>query len=236
MLEQRRTILGLGLIVAVACLVSLLVAPPLLVRADDPPPRPQLGTPPAPTATPSTDPNLPPRPPIRPPDPTRTSPRVGDGAAIELNVQFLAGSPSSVEWRKGLWTLVQWQDGLGAWHDVHGWRGTLDEVNGDEGKKVWYLAKDRLGEGTFSWVVYSDSEGDELIARSAPFNLPANKGQTRHVKMAIGPLPDSTSKSKGSALPPTGGGQHPGLWKFLTVGLVVLLAIQLLPLRDRWFR
>ena len=94
---------------------------------------------------------------------------------------------------------------------------------------------ERFGEGAYSWVLYPDPDG-EIIARSAPFYMPANKGQTRHVKMALGPLEVTASESRASDLPPTGGGQHPGLWKFLTVGLVVLLAVQLLPLRDRWFR
>ena len=26
----------------------------------------------------------------------------------------------------GLWAVVQWQDAVGDWHDVEGWRGALD--------------------------------------------------------------------------------------------------------------
>jgi len=234
MLGQRRSILRLGFIVAVVCLVSLFVAPPLLTKADDPPPRPAIGTP-TPAPEPPSLADLPHRPAIVTPVPASRPRPASKGAAIELNVQFLAGSPASVEWREGLWTIVQWQDGLGEWHDVYGWRATLDEVNGAEGKKVWYLAENLLGEGPYSWAVYPDPEG-EFIARSAPFYMPDSTGQTRYVKVAMGPLPVTASKSKASALPPTGGSQHPGLWKFLTIGLVVLLVAQLLPRRDRWFR
>ena len=236
MSEQRRSILGSCLIVGIVCLVSMVVAPPLLARADDPPSRPPVATrklpPREPTPTPKSV--YPDRPVSVPVVPTSRSRPSVDGAAIELQVQFLADSPSSVEWREGLWTMVQWQDGLGEWHDVHGWRAKLDEVSGDEGKKLWYLSEDRFGKGPFSWVVYPAPD-DEFIARSAPFYMPGNTGQTRRVKVSLGPLPVTAPTTTKSALPPTGGGQHLGLWKFLTISLVVLLAAQLLPRRDRWF-
>lgn len=235
MLVQRRSILGLGLIVAVVCLVGLLAAPPLLVRADDPPSRPLAATRALPPREPTPMPILPGRPARASSDHPSSSRPSDEGAAIELRVQFLAGSPPSVEWREGLWTMVQWQDGLGEWHDVHGWRAKLDQVQGDEGEKVWYLAEDRFGEGPFSWAIYPDPEG-EFIAQSAPFYMPKNTGETRQVKVSVGPLPVTAPTSTKSSLPPTGGGQHLGLWKFLTVGLVVLLVAQLLPRRDRWFR
>ena len=233
MLEQRRPVLGLGLIAGLVCLITLLVAPPLLARADEPPARPPALPPREPTPTPI--PVFPSRPPIDGHDTDHGPSSKTSGAAIELLVQFLAGSPPSVEWREGLWTMVQWQDGLGEWHDVHGWRATLDEVNGDEGIKVWYVSEDQFGEGTYSWIVYPDPD-DEFITRSAPFYMPGSTGQTRQVKVAVGPRPASTTKSTTSSLPPSGGRQHPGLWKFLTVGLVVLLVAQLLPQRDRWFK
>ena len=36
----------------------------------------------------------------------------------------------------GAWTIVQWQDSAGGWHDIEGWQGTLDESD----QKMWWLA------------------------------------------------------------------------------------------------
>ncbi len=94
------------------------------------------------------------------------------GAHIELQIQ-----PEQVE----LWTVVQWQDSAGGWHNVEGWRGFL-EANG--GKRWWVAAKD-FDTGPFRWVVYQKPNG-QPVATSIPFHLPyAN--QINYIQVSLGP-------------------------------------------------
>jgi hypothetical protein len=107
------------------------------------------------------------------PTPTSSPERSRDdaptGSHIALHVTFE---------QAGLWTVVQWQDSAGNWHDVEGWRGTLDE-----GQKVWWVAQKDFGTGPFRWVVYQ-SQGGKLLGSSVPFNLPAFPNQTMQVTVA----------------------------------------------------
>jgi hypothetical protein len=82
-----------------------------------------------------------------------------------------------------VWTLVQWQDSGGNWHDVDGWQGTLDK--GDQ--KTWWLAPDLFGKGPFRWLVYRDPEAEEPIAISEAFYLPDSPGTKLQIKV---PLPE----------------------------------------------
>jgi hypothetical protein len=85
-----------------------------------------------------------------------------------------------------MWTVVQWQDGLGNWHDVEGWRGTLDKVASGEGNKTWWVGRADLGYGPFRWLVYEQLDG-RLLATSASFNLPQAPGQATLVNLALAP-------------------------------------------------
>lgn len=102
------------------------------------------------------------------------------GGTIELQIQFPADWPwGSAHWQT-LWTIVQWQDAHGDWHDVEGWQGTLEEVRVDgdgavTGYKRWWVAQDDLGTGPFRWVVYQGADGPQLVA-SEPFDLPGRTG------------------------------------------------------------
>ena len=49
----------------------------------------------------------------------------------------------------GAWSVVQWQDSAGNWHDVEGWRGTLDS----SGYIRWWVAAKDFGTGPFRWVI-----------------------------------------------------------------------------------
>ena len=119
-------------------------------------------------ASPSALADRPPRWPT-PPRPTATpAPR---GAIIELHVE---SAPA------GLWTVVQWQDALGGWHDVGGWQGTLDA--GD--RKTWWVDEDDYGKGPFRWMV---TQGGELMATSEPFYLPEATGQIIRVSVSLAP-------------------------------------------------
>ncbi|TEU11279.1 MAG: hypothetical protein E3J21_24015 [Anaerolineales bacterium] len=94
-----------------------------------------------------------------------------DGSYIELHVY----PPQS-----GLWTIVQWQDSAGGWHDIEGWQGTLNEDH----KKVWWVAPDIFGKGPFRWTVYQSEKG-RLLATSDSFYLPNSAGKKVQVGMTL---------------------------------------------------
>jgi hypothetical protein len=145
-----------GWLFATVCILVLVVLP-VLVQAAPLPPR----TPPEPEK------------PIPPPAPS--------GAQIVLLVQF-PEEGLDFQWQE-LWTVVQWQDLKGNWHDVDGWRGNLDEVTGEEGTKTWWLPNSLSGRGPFRWLVY-ESEGGGLVATSEPFRLP-DRGTTMTVGVML---------------------------------------------------
>jgi hypothetical protein len=135
--------------------------------------------------------DIPPRPPKPTPQPTsQPAPQtIPVGALIELHVQF-PEEGLEFHWQE-LWTIVQWQDEFGHWHNVEGWQGTLDEVVGDEsrqkeGQKVWWLASDLFGKGLFRWMVYR-TRGSELVAESDSFFLPSSANEVVKVEMALAP-------------------------------------------------
>ncbi len=116
------------------------------------PPRSATNTPLSPTATP------------RPLKPER-------GTYIVLFIQSSSA---------GTWTIVQWQDALGGWHDVEGWQGMLD----DDERKQWWVAPKDFNTGPFRWLVY-ERQRENLIATSEPFYLPSYAGEV--VNVAIEP-------------------------------------------------
>jgi hypothetical protein len=108
--------------------------------------------------------------PTRPEDvPT---PKPVTGGAIQLHI---AG------YREGLWAVVQWQDGLGNWHDVEGWRGTPDEE-----RVMWYVHKRDFDKGPFRWALY-DGPAGELLVASESFYLPGGPGEVIHVSVSLIP-------------------------------------------------
>lgn len=102
-------------------------------------------------------PNLPPRPALTPtPTPTPVSP-----APNLARILLVAGSAY-----EGAWTVVQWQDKPGEWHDVEDWQGHVRN-----GWIRWRAAQKDWGTGPFRWEVY-DSAGGTLLASTANFDLP----------------------------------------------------------------
>lgn len=67
------------------------------------------------------------------------------------------------------WSVVQWQDDQGLWHDVDGWQGTFDPATG---RVVWWVGPEQLGRGPFRWLVYDTAERHHEVGRSAPFQMP----------------------------------------------------------------
>lgn len=91
---------------------------------------------------------------------------------IELHVQS-AGA--------GLWTVVQWQDRNGDWHDVEAWQGALDVG----GKIRWWVSAKDFNTGPFRWVVF-DEAGKQPLAVSSSFNLPG-ASETVQVEVSLEP-------------------------------------------------
>lgn len=85
--------------------------------------------------------------------------------SIHLKV---SGAPATA------WTVVQWQDGLGGWHNVEGWRGDLDEGGT---QKVWWVLERNFGQGPFRWIVYEKRDG-MVWGMSVSFFLPRFGGDT----------------------------------------------------------
>ena len=141
---------GLALLLTAAILVAVGASP---ARADDLPPRPTA----VPTATPAPD--------------DGDAGSLPYGATITLRV---TDAPATA------WTIVQWQDALGGWHDVDGWRGRLDDGDGDE--KIWWVAPKDFATGPFRWQVYAQRDG-ALVASSDSFTLPAHTGATLLVEV-----------------------------------------------------
>ena len=108
---------------------------------------------------------LPPR-----PDPPVSKSTKGGG--IELHVTPLV--PGA-----GTWAVVQWQDGLGEWHDVDGWRSELEEE-----RVIWWVSPDHFGAGPFRWLIYQGSDGAAL-ATSASFDLPNGHGHLVRVEVSL---------------------------------------------------
>jgi hypothetical protein len=127
-------------------------------------------------ATPSA---LPPRPtPLPTPTPTPTPQPPSIPAPPTGGYIVLRATSAQTE----MWTIVQWQDALGDWHDVTGWQGTFDEIVAGTGVKTWWVAEANFGQGPFRWVVYQEFGGRQL-AVSEPFDLPDVAGEWVVVEM-----------------------------------------------------
>ncbi len=86
------------------------------------------------------------------------------GAHIELQAQPVPA---------GVWTVVQWQDSSGGWHNVDGWQGTLDVA----GRRRWWVAAKDFGTGPFRWLVTKGQKSASVLGTSSPFNLPVGANE-----------------------------------------------------------
>ncbi|MGB5050933.1 MAG: hypothetical protein WBO46_18450 [Caldilineaceae bacterium] len=94
-------------------------------------------------------PNLPPRPTLTP--------------TVENLARILLVAGPAYE---GAWTVVQWQDKPGKWHDVEGWQGHVRN-----GWIRWRVAPKDWQTGPFRWLLY-DQAGGTLLASTPSFTLP----------------------------------------------------------------
>ena len=152
------SILFLSVMVSIFCtLVIASLSPSLTLAAPPLPPRPGS--------------DLPPRPNPNRPLSTFDKSGAAEGAYISLQ-------PSAPA--VGLWTVVQWQDDLGRWHEVEGWQGTFD---GDH--KTWWVDVKDFKTGPFRWVVFQDQNGEPLMY-SEPFYLPQSPFETVVIEIRSG--------------------------------------------------
>lgn len=91
------------------------------------------------------------------------------GAYIELQLQSA---------QVGTWTVVQWQDSAGNWHDVAGWQGPPEGMS----RRWWVEAKD-FGKGPFRWVVTSGPDQQPMMVSSS-FKLPVTANEV--VRVGVG--------------------------------------------------
>jgi hypothetical protein len=94
-----------------------------------------------------------------------------NGAYIELRVQPGLG---------GAWTIVQWQDSMGRWNDVDGWRA---QVESDQAVN-WWVAPKHLDTGPYRWLVYQGEDRRAVVWASELFYLP-KQGETLVVNTAV---------------------------------------------------
>lgn len=126
----------------------------------------------------ASTPALPPRPTAHPPPPTVTAtpvPAVDEnvpraGALIELRAP---AAPRTA------WSVVQWQDATGDWHDVDGWQGPVID-----GVRRWWVAPNDFRTGPFRWMLYTERAGDRWTA-SEPFYLPTSSYEIVVVPVSV---------------------------------------------------
>jgi hypothetical protein len=113
-----------------------------------------------------------------------------NGAHIELRVQPGLG---------GAWTVVQWQDGMGRWHDVDGWRA---QIESDQAVN-WWVAPKHLDTGPYRWLVYREQDRRAVVWASELFYLP-KQGDTLVVTAAVSMQPAPGHPQFGPMMPPEG--------------------------------
>ena len=112
-----------------------------------------------------------------------------EGINIVLQVAFSPNWPwDEVHWQE-LEITVQWQAADGQWHDVQGWKGTLNQViTGEEeqviGIKSWWVGEAASGAGYFRWLV-NRCVGCAPLAASEPFYLPSYQSVTLRVDVSL---------------------------------------------------
>lgn len=111
--------------------------------------------------------------------PSPSQPENGDkddtppGAYIQLTIRPIP--PAA-------WTVVQWQDSAGGWHNVEGWQGPPNAA----GQRRWWVSAKDFGTGPFRWVV-KQGPNTALLGTSPNFNLPGSANELLEVMVLLEP-------------------------------------------------
>jgi len=164
-------ICALGMLLLTVVVLLHWNRPPLTLAA--PPALPERPTP-IPTATPFQQPT--PTSTFNPPSTSSKTGAAKNGAYIALRVGTgTVQQPARVGAQDftSLWTIIQWQDTSGDWHDVEGWQGSLEQHT----TKIWWLPDYLFGAGPFRWRVTRE-RGGVVLGTSEPFTLPQTANKT----------------------------------------------------------
>ncbi len=96
--------------------------------------------------------------------------------------QILGNAPINLHvtaQKSNLWSVVQWQDTTGAWHNVENWQGALNSG----GKIRWWVAEKDYGSGPFRWAIFDAPDGN-LLGVSDVFFLP-NQGESINISITL---------------------------------------------------
>lgn len=77
------------------------------------------------------------------------------------------------------WSVVQWQDANGGWHDVSGWQSQLTH-----GYVGWWVAPEDYGTGPFRWLLL-DGAGGQQLGASESFHLPGYTKSVTLIELAL---------------------------------------------------
>lgn len=80
----------------------------------------------------------------------------------------------------GILTQVEWQDGLGAWHPVPGWRTELTPARAEI---VWAVLPEHFGRGPFRWRLGGLAASADRC--SSDFWLPAFAGGLSDTRLTL---------------------------------------------------
>lgn len=139
---------------------------------------------------------LPPRPvwPPPTPEPTRVpeaakAPKYREPIRVVAPILLTVNSTD-----QKVWTVVEWADTQGAWHEVTGWRGTPAN-----GVVRWWVEEKDFGKGPFRWVVYLPNEpaaaidqdntdfssARRVLATSGEFYLPTKASAGLNIQLTV---------------------------------------------------
>lgn len=103
----------------------------------------------------------------------------------------------TIPYQPGLWTIVQWSDGVNNWLDSNGWQGSYNQ----EDHVSWFVEQKDFGKGPFRWVV-DDGPGGRLLATSQVFYLPTKADEVIRIEVRLADMWSSYPDSEPAGIPP----------------------------------
>ncbi|MBI5879549.1 MAG: hypothetical protein HZB53_18010 [Chloroflexi bacterium] len=116
----------------------------------------------------------------------------GMGSQIVLIIHLSTDDTRNLSAWRALWTIVQWQDGTGQWHDVDNWQGAPKGNPGDAYHQAYAIDERNYGKGPFRWIVRT-TKGSTDAAVSQPFNLPRNTSEAVRIDVAVAFAPPTAA-------------------------------------------